>query len=362
MRASEIIEALEGLPGTQPTRADNRVSAHVPAIDDTVLIDSAEVARYRRIWAPNGDPAVEFVLGEGPGARPLIITASDVVYQPVSPREVLSSGLNYHITDLPHLVSYAEMEDAAQRTAREHEEPGPLNIDSLGASYLAVRCFIVAATLNGLRPVRSVAWWQRGWDALGGDLWPSNYRADPVWDELAQEAAHVELSSPPEREDGGAEATAHVDVADFRQLEPALTAVGLDEDFASRWRATVPITPARFANTLLNRVDHARAHVALYPDGGGSVDVEVRDQDSVALLQFSWSDGEEVHIDEVRITGSLAGTGLFQRLIFNTERLTSMMRFKRLTLMATEVGAYAFASMGYPRDPELHRAMLQGFR
>ncbi|MER6987843.1 hypothetical protein ABT337_03795 [Saccharopolyspora hirsuta] len=109
-------------------------------------------------------------------------------------------------------------------------------------------------------------------------------------------------------------------------------------------------------------IDAADADVTLYPEGAGGVDVTVRNQDSSALLQFSWSDAEELHVDEIRITVSLAHTGLFQRLIFNTERLASALGFQRITLLASETGALAFARTGYPRGPELHRAMLRNFR
>jgi hypothetical protein len=45
--------------------------------------------------------------------------------------------------------------------------------------------------------------------------------------------------------------------------------------------------------------------------------------------------------------------------MFNTERLATLLGFHRLTLLASGVGAYAFAAMGYPRDAELHRVLRQ---
>jgi hypothetical protein len=359
MEAAEVIEALKGLPGIRAAVMAGRVSAYVPAIDDAVRIDAAEVRRYRRIWAPNGDPAVEFVLGDEREARPLIVTPSDVVYHPVDTRTVLDSLVEHRITNAPHIVAYTEMEHASEEVALTCERPGPIELGGVGATFLLVRCQIVAATLAGLRPVRSVAWWQRGWTAIGGDVPLPPFRADPAWDELAHEASRVTVTVSAAAKDAQAEAAARVTMADFKRLEPVLTAVGLDEEFVSCWRAFMPVTPARFAETLLDRLDKAHADIALYPDGRGSVDVALRDGAAVALLEFSWASKDEINIDEIRIQEPLAHSGLFQRLMFNTERLATMLGFKQVTVLATGIGAYAFAVTGYPRDPELHQAMLR---
>lgn len=358
MEVAEVAEALGGLPGIRVARMDGGVSVYIPAIEDTVRIDAAEVKRHRRIRAPNGDPAVEFVMSDGREVWPLIVTPDDVVYQPADSRAVLDSPIEFRVTDAPDIVAYTEMEQNAERVALACERPGPVNMDSLSAGLLLVRCFIVAATLAGLRPVRSVAWWQRAWDALGGEVFLPEFRDDPLWDELADEASRSTVTATLEAGDAQAEAAARVTIHDFQRLEPALNAVGLDEEFVSCWRASVPMTPARFAETLLERLGNARADVALYPDGGGSVDVTLRDGDATALLQFSWADRDEMHIDEIRIPDSLGHGGLFQRMMFNAERLATMMGFGRLTILASGVGSYAFAVLGhYPRDPELSEAL-----
>ncbi|MFI6011104.1 hypothetical protein ACIBAG_20170 [Streptomyces sp. NPDC051243] len=357
MEAADVIQALDGLKGPRAVVVGGRVCVHVPAIDDTVRIDAAQVRRCRRIWAPNGDPAVEFVLEDDGGVWPLVITPDDVVFQPVDTGAVLDSPIEYRIANAPHIVAYTEMERAAEDVAVHCEEPGPIELNGAGVTLLLVRCFIVAATLTGLRPVRSVAWWQRGWTALGGDLPLPPFRADPVWDELTHEASQLTLTASVRRETDGPEAAAGVAVTDFRRLEPTLTAVALDDEFVSCWRTTMGITPARFVETLLSGLDLARAHVALYPGGGGSVDVVLGEGDAQALLQLSWSDKLALHVDEIRIADALAHTGLFQRMMFNTERLAAMLGFSQVTILATGVGSYAFAVMGYPRDPELSQAM-----
>ncbi|HTU72147.1 MAG TPA: hypothetical protein VMG38_01380 [Trebonia sp.] len=357
MEIAEVVGVLEGLPGIRAAVTAGRVSAYVAAIDDTVRIDAAEVLRHRRIWAPNGDPAAELVMGDEQEVWPLILTPSDVVYQPVDTAIVLDSPIEFRIANAPHIVAYTEMEQAAEQVALACERPGPVELDGVAASLLLVRCQVVAATLAGLRPVRSVAWWQRAWAAIGGDVPLPPFRADPVWDELAQQASTSTVTAAAEGPDAQGEAAARVTIADFRAVAPALSAVRLDEEFVSFWRAFMPVTPARFGGVLLDRLDDARADVALYPDGGGSVDVTIPGGDAAALLQFSWSGKDELQVDEIRIPAAMAHSGLFQRVMFNTERLAAMLGFRQVTLLASGVGAYAFAVMGYPRDPGLHQAL-----
>jgi hypothetical protein len=357
MEAADVVQALEGLRGLRPVVTAGRVSVYVPSIDDTVRIDAAKVRRCKRIWAPSGDPAVEFVMGDEEGVWPLIITSDDVVYQPVDTGAVLDSPIEYRITNAPHIVAYTEMERAAEEVALACEQPGPIELDGAGATLLLVRCFIVAATLAGLRPVRSVAWWLRGWAALEGDVLLPGFRADSAWDELVHEASQLTVTASAQGADDVATAAADVAITDFRQLEPTLTCVALDDEFVSCWRTSMPITPTRFVETLLNGLDAARADVALYPGGGGNVDVMLGDGNAQALLQLSWSDKIALHVDEIRIANALAHTGLFQRMMFNTERLATLLGFGQVTILASGVGAYAFAAMGFPRDPELYQAM-----
>lgn len=348
----ELTEALADRLGLRPAVLAGRISVYLPALDDTVRIDAAEVRRHRPIWAPTGDPAVEIVLGDDQGIWPLILTPTDVVYQPAVTEVVLDSRIAYRVGDAPDLVAYTEMQHDAERLAARYEQPGSVNLDAAAAGLLLVRCFVAGATLVGLRPVRTVAWWQRAWAALGGDVPLPPFRPDPLWDELAR--ADVTLT-PSARVD---ETPGEVGIGDFAGLP--VVPVGLDEEFVTCWRDTIALPAARFAGVLLDGLPGARADVALYPGGGGGVDVTVPGARVPALVQVSWSDKDELHIDEVRIPDDLAHTGLFQRLMFNTERLAAMLGFRRVGLLATERGTYAFAIMGYPRDPELHRALRHG--
>lgn len=353
MDPTDITRALDHLPGLRVTAAASGVRVHVPALDDAVRIDADAVRRHRGIRAPNGDPAVEFVMGDEHGLWPLILTPDDVVFQPVSTGAVLDSPIEFEVTNAPHIVAYSEMEHAAEHAALTSERPGSIELVGIGASLLLVRCQVVAATLVGMRPVRAVAWWRRAWEALGGELPFPPFRPDPLWDELVADAARITVT-PSERPDQAAEPA---DLDAFRRLEPGLTVVGLDDEFVATWRAWAPISPSRFAATLLHRLDGARADLALYPGGSGSVDVVLRQGPATALLQFSWSDRVELNVDEVRIDEPLRSTGLFQRMMSNVERLAALLGFTRTSVLATDIGSIAFATMGYPRDPELVRAL-----
>lgn len=351
MDAMDIVGALEKLPGIRADVTAGIVSAQVSAVNDTVRIDAAGVKRHRRIWAPNGDPAVEFAMDGDRGPWPLIVTPADVVFPPAATSTVLDSAIEYRITDVPPLVAYSEMERAAEQVAVICARPGSMELAGLSAKFLLTRCFIAAAIGVGLRPTRSVAWWQQAWDAVGGEVLLPPFRADPTWDELAREVSRPAAIAPAVRT-GGGETDSMVTVADFHRLEPALNAVRLDDEFVRCWRRFIPGTPERFVEVLLDHLAGARADIALYPNGSGSVDVTVRGADTAALLQLSWSDRKTMRIDEVRIPDALAHSGLFQRMMFNTERLAHMLGFGELTLLASGVGAYAFARLGnYPRDP-----------
>lgn len=110
------------------------------------------------------------------------------------------------------------------------------------------------------------------------------------------------------------------------------------------------ISPAKFADSLLEGLDDGRAEVSLYPEGGGEVDLRVdSDGECVAIVQlgFTFPDGDFT-LDEIRIMGSGQGTGLFQRLTFNVDRLAEQLGFHQVRALATGVGSYALARLGAP--------------
>jgi hypothetical protein len=189
MRPNEITDALATIPGLQVSVRNNGLRVAVSAISDSVRLDIDQVQRVSRIAAPTGDPALEFVLSDGVTVWPLIFAANDVVFAPEDSAAVLDSPIPYRVGNAPPLVAYSEMERDAESVAHRAERPGPINLSGLAGSFLLLRCLVAGAVRLGLRPMRTVAWWQRGWDALGGDLPIPPFRADPVWEELALEAS-----------------------------------------------------------------------------------------------------------------------------------------------------------------------------
>ncbi|SNT63012.1 hypothetical protein SAMN05421812_114253 [Asanoa hainanensis] len=348
MDAEEIVAALAFVPEVRASVSGDRVTILVPALGDSVQLHAADVRGVRRIWAPDGAPALEFAVGD----RPLIIVGTDVVFQPEEPQAVLDTRMRYVVGDMPHLVADTEMlRDAEAHGSRTGS--GSVDYAALGAAFLLLRCVIVGAARFGLRPVAAVGWWDRGWRAVEDWAPLPPWRTDPWWDDLSAEAARLpELPSTlPAVRDERPDAAAVV-VADFERLAPGLTVVGLDEQFVSAWRRWVPVAPGTFHATLTRGFVDANADVSLYPEGGGSIDLRV----GRAFLQarFTYSDGE-LAIDEVRVPAGTGG-GVFQRLMFNIEQVAVLLGMRRITLHATGIGAYAMARVGrYPRDPELYR-------
>jgi hypothetical protein len=145
-------------------------------------------------------------------------------------------------------------------------------------------------------------------------------------------------------------------VPDFEAVQPRLSVIQLDEEFVAIWKASIPINPAGFAALLLDRLDGARASVALYPGGVGNVNMVVENggvRQAVLQLRFDLGKGE-MHVDEIRVAEDARGTGLFQRLEYNTEELATALGLHSTHVYATEMGSIAFARVGSPRDPELH--------
>lgn len=357
MDGREIADALAQLSQVEISTSGELITVRVPAIEDGVRLLPRDVQRLRRIFGPRGDAAVELVIGGEGGVRPLIITSDDVVFAPASEESVLDSPIAYKIDNAPHLVAYTEMERDARALADTCQQPAPgLNLAAVGGSMLLVRCHIAGAMRFGMRPVRAVACWESAWEALGGELPLPPFRADPGWDELRGEAVRVPLGpgagpEPDERDLTG------LAMADFEALEPAFTVGRLDAEFVATWKRWIPVTPAAVAARLLDGLPQARAEMTLYPEGGGEIELSVvADGVTIGLLQLGFSfPADDFTLDEIRITGAGKGTGLFQRLMFNSESLGALLGFRQIRALATGIGSYALAALGYPKDAELHR-------
>jgi hypothetical protein len=356
VKPEEIVAAFAFVPEVRVTALRNRITVYVPAIGDSAHFVSDDVQRVSRIYAPDGSPALEFVIGDGSRVWPFIVTGSDVVFEPEREEVVLDSAMRYSVTDMPPLVAYSEMLRDAEWSGRGIEA-GEINYDAVAGTFLRIRCFIVGAARFGMRPLSAVGWWERGWRRIGDDVGLPPWRVDPLWSGLVAEADQLRVlmstvGAEPERPD------ARLSVVDFERLEPDLTVVGLDDEFVASWLRWIRIMPANFRATVARGVPGANADVSLYPDGGGGIDLWIPLQDgqrAFLQLRFSFPTGD-MSIDEIRIPEGVGG-GLFQRLLFNTEQLAALLGLKQVSLHATGVGTYALAGVGvYPRDPELYRA------
>ncbi|MCW3814566.1 hypothetical protein ONA91_08855 [Micromonospora sp. DR5-3] len=356
MDRGELVRELATLPALEIQTSGSELHVAVPAIDDGLRLHPDAVLRVRRIFSPRGEPALELVVRHDDGLQPLIVLNDDVVWRPVDPDSQLDSAIPVRIEDMPPLVAYTEMERNGVGSARAIDQP-TVDVSGLSATLLLQRCIIVGAMRFGLRPVRAAAWWRHLSSRLGDDFCLGRFRPDREWDGLVEEASRVRLLLPAEPTARDAQAEiADLTVADLTALEPALTAARADEEFLATWRRWVPVSPRRFHELIAAGLPEARIEVSLYPDGGCGVDLRIAPNDTLhALLALRISFPERrAWLDEIRLTDAATGTGLFQRLLFNTEELSRALGCDSIELLATGVGAYALARYGgYPRDPEV---------
>lgn len=356
--ADEVACAFAEALSLEPAVSGGRVSIAIPAIGETLDVPVCDVKRATRSFTPTGDAAVELVMVDGDGdVMPLIVLAEDVAFAPEDPVAVLRSPVPVVISDAPTLISYTGMLAQAERFAVAATVKGRARDRTLAGNCLLARCIIAGAVRFGMRPLRAVAWWQRGWEARHADWHLPPFPRDPVWDHLVRSASGITLTaaSPAERANDET-AVQDLTVTDFEALEPRLSVAQLDEEFVETWKAWVPITPASFARLLMVRLDGAQAEVAVYPDGAGCVDLVADENGEVqAVLQLRFDfRTSEMHIDEIRIPETARRKGLFQRLQYNTEQLSEALGLASLHVFATGMGAYAFAKSGWPRDRELY--------
>lgn len=350
MDSTEIVKSISAiLPQLRASATADRVSVYVPALDDRVDILAVSVLRVKSIFGPRGERAIEFTVADDGDLWPFILTADDVVYPPAATDAVLDSAIRIQISNAPPLVAYSEMARDALAHARACESTGPVNLDETAGTELLLRCFVVGAARLGMRPVKAVACWLQAREACGGETF--EYRPDPAWEDLCAEARTVQITY---QQAQVAPDPGNLAIADFREAADRLAFTRLDEELVASWKRWVPITPQRFAHILLDGLADAAAELALYPDGGGEVVLRVlADGECIGLLQLGMSfANDQFSLDEIRIEGAGKGTGLFQRLTYNMEELARQLGFSAIRTLATGIGSYALAGLGYPKDPE----------
>jgi hypothetical protein len=192
MQSDDLARILTDIAGAHATVEDGVVVARVPAIDDAVRINPADVLGAYEIVVPTGAPGIEFGIRRGREELPLIVTAEDVVFMPADAADMVPPGAVLPVPAAPDLVAYSEMHRDLRTIGRAIDEPGvELDPEVLAPTLLMHRCFVAGALRIGLWPVRVAAWWEYAWARTGGGLGLPPFRADPTWDQLMAAVAEA---------------------------------------------------------------------------------------------------------------------------------------------------------------------------
>ncbi|CAM3245434.1 GNAT family N-acetyltransferase [Stackebrandtia soli] len=357
MDVNQLASALSILSEPTVSFDDGTVVVFVPEIDDTLMWRVADTRRATSYHGPTGDLAVEFVVELGGEERPLILTDFDVVFMPHHDGK-LDSRIPVVINGAPPLVAYSEMEDAAANLLHTALYDDDMDLDMIGANLILIRRFLFGAMSFGLRPVRTMSGWLGALGAVDGEIGIGMFRSDPRWESLAA-AAEDRGTSPRKRTSPFAarESVGDVQIADFEAVAPKLTAVRLDEQYASLWRQHIPLSPKLFTEILTYRVPGASVEVTLGEDGNGQLTVTVmRGSELCAVVEMSFAKPSgTMNLDEVRVAEGFRGSGLFQKLNTNAEQLARRLGLSRITLLATDVGSVAFPTQVVPRDVAMYQ-------
>lgn len=192
MQSDDLARILTDIAGAHVTVEGSVVVARVPAIDDAVRIDPADVLSAYEIVVPTGAAGVEFGIRRGREELPLIVTAEDVVFMPADPADMVPPGAILSVPAGPDLVAYSEMHRDVRAIGRTIDEPGAeLDPEVLAPTLVMHRCFVAGALRIGLWPVRVAAWWEYTWARTGAGLGLPPFRADPNWDQLMAAVAEA---------------------------------------------------------------------------------------------------------------------------------------------------------------------------
>jgi hypothetical protein len=209
MRSDELAGLLARVPGVQVSADDELVTAHVPAIGDTVRLTRANVLDAEPIVTPAGAPGVELAIRRGHEEWPLIVTVDDVVFMPADPADLAhDDGPGFRVPSMPHLVAYSEMHRDVRALGHAVDDPAHrLDPEILGPTLLLHRCFLSGAVQVGLWPVRVAAWWEYTWARTGTDLPLAPFRPDTTWNALMDAVAEARRrTAVTERHDRGHQA------------------------------------------------------------------------------------------------------------------------------------------------------------
>ena len=185
MNVAELARLVGGVPGTQVSVEAGVLIARVPAIDDTVRLDPADVLNHDATFGPDGRPCVRLGVRRRHEELPLIIAVDDTVFMPAYAADMVVKDARVAVPETPDLVAYSEMHRDVRALGRAIDDPDlELDPQTLGATLLVHRCFLAGAVRVGLWPVRGAAWWEYAWARVGADLEVGPFRPDPEWDRL----------------------------------------------------------------------------------------------------------------------------------------------------------------------------------
>jgi hypothetical protein len=218
MHSDELARLLGEVPGIRVTAEADLVTAHVPAIGDTVRVTPGDVLAAELVVVPDGSLGAQLDLRRGHEQWPVIVTGDDVVFMPADPADLVrADGLPWQVPSMPHLVAYSEMHRDVRALGRAVDDPDvELDPEILGPTLLLHRCFLAGAVQVGLWPVRVAAWWEYTWARTGTDLPLPAFQPDESWNALmddvsearrrttAPAAQRTPAPAAPERHDEGA--------------------------------------------------------------------------------------------------------------------------------------------------------------
>ncbi|MEV4384147.1 hypothetical protein AB0J68_00220 [Micromonospora sp. NPDC049580] len=353
MQMSELVGALSELRALRVEHDGSALLVTVPAIDVSLRLYPEAVVWLNHRTLPDGKPILQVVVRQHGRDLRMILLNDDVAWEPADLDSLLDSPIPVRLTDLPELVAYTELDRNSVGALRACDEPGA-NLAALAATLHLHRCVLVAAMRLGLRPLGAVRLWHELWCRVG-EFAPAPYWPDPDFDRLLVEAG-VPLT--PYEEVRAGERPVEIEaltVADLRAAEPALTVGRADEAALAAWRQWMKLTPQQFYEVLTAELPDARVEISLYADGGAAVSLRIAPSDVLrVLLELRLSFPRRLAmLDEIRITEEATGTGLFQRIMSNLERLTRSLGLKAIKVYATGDGSVAFARAGFDwdRDP-----------
>jgi hypothetical protein len=192
MHVFELTEALSVVPGVEVSVRRGALHVHVPALGDTAELDPDAVDGAEEIFVPTRKAAVQLDVRRGREMLPLIVTEGDLVFTPLYAHDLVQRDAEVAVPAMPGLISYSEMHRDVRAFGRTVDDPAAaFDPPMIAGTLLAHRCFVGGAVRMGLWPIRVAAWWEYAFARVGGAAPMTEFRADPIWDDLMADVAEA---------------------------------------------------------------------------------------------------------------------------------------------------------------------------